>query len=245
MTGRAPDRRLRLRRHADPARHPLPLPRPGARAATVDPGRGRGGLRRPLSGPHATVDRRCPPPRPHQGAAAAPALRRPSTPSWWPRRVTATPPPCPAGCGLRWRRSSWHRRPGPRAGHRVGVAARLPGAVRRADQGFDHVIAVELEADPEGRLTGRLTGPNVRGPEKAVRLRRWLGGEDAGASCGPTATPAATPSCWPWPTHRRAWYGRRATAARRDARPVDGSDRQPSLGLHPDAAVDADVSAFM
>ena len=41
--------------------------------------------------------------------------------------------------------------------------------------GFDHVIAVGLESDADGTLTGELAGPNVRGPEKAVRLRRWLG----------------------------------------------------------------------
>ena len=45
------------------------------------------------------------------------------------------------------------------------------------DQGFDHVIGVGMEVDDAGRLTGALTGPNVRGPEKAVRLRAWLGGE--------------------------------------------------------------------
>lgn len=42
------------------------------------------------------------------------------------------------------------------------------------DHGFDHVIAVEMEAT-DGVLSGELRGPNVRGPEKAVRLRRWLG----------------------------------------------------------------------
>ncbi len=43
--------------------------------------------------------------------------------------------------------------------------------------GFDHVIAVDLETGPDGRLTGALAGPNVRGPEKARRLRAWLGDE--------------------------------------------------------------------
>ena len=42
------------------------------------------------------------------------------------------------------------------------------------DHGFDHVIAVEMET-VDGVLSGELHGPNVRGPEKAVRLRRWLG----------------------------------------------------------------------
>lgn len=43
-------------------------------------------------------------------------------------------------------------------------------------EGFDQVIAVELEVGGDGRLTGEMTGPNVRGPEKVVRLRRWLDG---------------------------------------------------------------------
>ena len=37
------------------------------------------------------------------------------------------------------------------------------------------MIAVEPEVGDDGILTGRLTGPNVRGPEKEVRLRHWLG----------------------------------------------------------------------
>lgn len=49
-----------------------------------------------------------------------------------------------------------------------------------ADQGIDHVIAVGFEVDGDGRLTGRLDGPNVRGPEKAVRLRAWLGPDEPG-----------------------------------------------------------------
>jgi len=47
-------------------------------------------------------------------------------------------------------------------------------------EGFDHVIAVGMEVGHGGRLTGHLTGPNVRGPEKAVRVREWLGDETAG-----------------------------------------------------------------
>lgn len=46
-----------------------------------------------------------------------------------------------------------------------------------AAHGFHHVIGVGLEAGPDGRLTGELDGPNVRGPEKAIRLRSWLGDE--------------------------------------------------------------------
>lgn len=43
-----------------------------------------------------------------------------------------------------------------------------------AEHGIDHVIAVEMDTGPGGVLTGRLAGPNVRGPEKRVRLQRWL-----------------------------------------------------------------------
>ncbi|MGE5210518.1 MAG: HAD-IB family hydrolase [Acidobacteriota bacterium] len=49
--------------------------------------------------------------------------------------------------------------------------------------GVHDVIAVRLEVDDEGILTGRLDGPNCRGPEKVVRLHDWLdrnaGGRDA------------------------------------------------------------------
>lgn len=48
-----------------------------------------------------------------------------------------------------------------------------------AAHGFDHVIAVELEADDEGVLTGQLARPNVRGPQKAVRLTEWMGDDPA------------------------------------------------------------------
>jgi phosphatidylglycerophosphatase C len=41
--------------------------------------------------------------------------------------------------------------------------------------GFDDVLAVELEEDEDGTLTGELEGANVRGPEKVVRLEGWLG----------------------------------------------------------------------
>jgi phosphatidylglycerophosphatase C len=41
------------------------------------------------------------------------------------------------------------------------------------------VLATRLEVGPDGRCTGELAGPNVRGPEKAVRLDAWLGGEPA------------------------------------------------------------------
>lgn len=72
-------------------------------------------------------------------------------------------------------RLGWHRD----AGHElVIVSASLDAYLGPFGprNGFDHVIAVELEAEGAGVLTGEMTGPNVRGPEKAVRLDRWLGG---------------------------------------------------------------------
>lgn len=74
-----------------------------------------------------------------------------------------------------------------RAGHEiVAVSASLatylvPLLQRRHD--FDQVLAVGLAVDDDGRHTGEMLGPNVRGPEKAVVLRRWLaatGGHDDG-----------------------------------------------------------------
>jgi phosphatidylglycerophosphatase C len=41
--------------------------------------------------------------------------------------------------------------------------------------GFDRTIATRLETGPDGRLTGRMEGKNVRGEEKALRLRQALG----------------------------------------------------------------------
>lgn len=69
----------------------------------------------------------------------------------------------------------WHRD----AGHElVIVSAGLTTYLEpwAATFGFDHVIAVDLDVD-DGQLTGRLARPNVRGPEKAVRLLEWLDGD--------------------------------------------------------------------
>lgn len=41
--------------------------------------------------------------------------------------------------------------------------------------GFDEVIATALEVGPDGRLTGRLRGANVRAAQKAVLLREHIG----------------------------------------------------------------------
>lgn len=72
---------------------------------------------------------------------------------------------------------AWHRN----AGHELVIVSASLGAYLRPfaqAEGFHHVIAVELEVGLDGALTGALDGPNVRGPEKAVRLRRWLGGTE-------------------------------------------------------------------
>lgn len=46
--------------------------------------------------------------------------------------------------------------------------------------GFDEVIAVELAVGDDGRHTGEMARPNVRGPQKAVRLREWLAATGGG-----------------------------------------------------------------
>jgi phosphatidylglycerophosphatase C len=71
-------------------------------------------------------------------------------------------------------RVAWHRTEGHEL---VIVSASLAAYLRPVAErlGIDHVIAVELEVGDDGRLTGRMAGPNVRGEEKAVRLRAWLG----------------------------------------------------------------------
>lgn len=71
---------------------------------------------------------------------------------------------------------AWHRS----TGHELVIVSASLGAYLRPfarAEGFHHVIAVELEAGPDGVLTGAMAGPNVRGPEKSVRLRRWLDGD--------------------------------------------------------------------
>ena len=67
------------------------------------------------------------------------------------------------------------------AGHElVLITASLGCYARPAAEklGFDHVIAVELTSHA-GRLTGEMSGRNVRRSEKARRLREWLGSSDA------------------------------------------------------------------
>ena len=75
-------------------------------------------------------------------------------------------------------RADWHRTQGHRL---VIVSASLANYLRPVAEflRFDAVLATELEVADDGRLTGRLAGANVRGPEKARRLDEWLAGAPA------------------------------------------------------------------
>ncbi len=75
-------------------------------------------------------------------------------------------------------RADWHRTQGHRL---VIVSASLANYLRPVADvlRFDAVLATELEVTDDGRLTGRLAGANVRGPEKARRLDEWLAGSPA------------------------------------------------------------------
>lgn len=69
-------------------------------------------------------------------------------------------------------RVDWHRN----EGHELVLVSASPEIYvtpigRRL--GFDTVLATRLEVGADGRLTGRLLGPNCRGPEKVARLREW------------------------------------------------------------------------
>lgn len=77
---------------------------------------------------------------------------------------------------------------------------------------FDAVLATRLELGEDGRFTGRLERGNVRGAEKTVRLREWLGD--------------ARPEVWAYGNSRNdlallrsadhaVWIGRRAWWYRR------------------------------
>lgn len=74
-------------------------------------------------------------------------------------------------------RMDWHRR----QGHRCIVISAsleiyvLPWAIR---MGFEDVIATQLQAMPDGKVSGRLFGENCYGREKARRLEALLGNKE-------------------------------------------------------------------
>jgi phosphatidylglycerophosphatase C len=75
-------------------------------------------------------------------------------------------------------RLEWHRR----RGDAVVIVSASPAlylAPLGRVLGVDAVLATGLEVDASGRLTGRLSGGNVRGPAKVARLDAWLGGRPA------------------------------------------------------------------
>jgi len=82
-------------------------------------------------------------------------------------------------------RADWHLTQGHRL---VIVSASLAAYLRpiASHLRFDAVLATELEVADDGRLTGRMDGENVRGPEKARRLDEWIERE----------LPDATPYVW-------------------------------------------------
>jgi phosphatidylglycerophosphatase C len=71
-------------------------------------------------------------------------------------------------------RMAWHDEQGHR---RILVSASLAVYLEPFGQltGFDQVIATRLEVGGDGRLTGRMDGPNVRATEKARELSARLG----------------------------------------------------------------------
>jgi phosphatidylglycerophosphatase C len=75
-------------------------------------------------------------------------------------------------------RAQWHRDQGHEL---VIVSASFAVYLEpiRRQLGFDAALGTELEVGPDGRLTGELTGPNVRRAEKARRLDAWLGARPA------------------------------------------------------------------
>jgi HAD superfamily hydrolase (TIGR01490 family) len=78
-------------------------------------------------------------------------------------------------------RADWHRAQGHQL---VIVSASLAVYLRPIAEHlrFDAVLATELEVGADGRLSGRMDGENVRGPEKARRLEEWMTRELAGRS---------------------------------------------------------------
>lgn len=74
-------------------------------------------------------------------------------------------------------RLRWHQEEGHRV---VFVSASFEVYLREIARrlGVDGVLGTRLEFDPALRCTGRLEGPNCRGPEKSSRLNAWLRAND-------------------------------------------------------------------
>jgi HAD superfamily hydrolase (TIGR01490 family) len=95
-------------------------------------------------------------------------------------------------------RVAWHRSEGHQL---VIVSASLTAYLEPvgATLGFDQVLATSLEVGDDGRLTGRLAGGNVRGPEKAERLRAWLASASASWDASASASSdAGSAECEVW-----------------------------------------------
>jgi phosphatidylglycerophosphatase C len=78
-------------------------------------------------------------------------------------------------------RADWHRR----EGHRLVIVSASFGVYLRPIAealGFDAALGTELEVAPDGVLTGRLMGLNVRRTEKVRRLDEWLATTLAGTA---------------------------------------------------------------
>ena len=108
-------------------------------------------------------------------------------------------------------RVRWHRR----EGHRLVIVSASLGYYLRPfahTLGFDHVIAVEMDIDPDGMLSGELSGRNVRGPEKARRLTAWFDGRPP-AEMWAYGDSSGDDELLAMADHAR-WLGRRATRNR-------------------------------
>lgn len=72
-------------------------------------------------------------------------------------------------------RLRWHQQEGHEV---VVVSASFDRYVRTVSEALDVdvVFATGWELDGQGRLTGRMDGPNVRGPQKAALLQQYLAG---------------------------------------------------------------------
>jgi phosphatidylglycerophosphatase C len=119
----------------------------------------------------------------HRNAAKEALLRRLMT-GWPAAEAEASAQRLATSIIDRWLRPdtcarlAWHRR----KGHEIViVSASFEPYVRIVGHylGADAVLATRWEVDSHGRLTGRLFGPNVRGPRKAVLLSEFLANQAA------------------------------------------------------------------